>query len=140
MKSKKILLVEDNPDDETLILMSLRKSGISEEVVVARDGQEAIDYLFESPPDNELPAVVILDLKLPKLDGHEVLQRIRSSSRTRLQPVVILTSSDEARDRLKSYDLGANSYVCKPVDFAEFDEAVERLGAYWTRLNKTPKD
>jgi two-component system response regulator len=132
MKQKSILLVEDNPDDEALILMT-------------HDGQEALDYLFGTGAHagrdrDDLPAVVLLDLHLPKLDGHEVLQRIRAEVRTKHQPVVILTSSDEAKDRLKSYDLGANSYVCKPVDFVKFNEAVERLGAYWTRINKTPKD
>jgi CheY-like chemotaxis protein len=144
-KSKTILIVEDNPDDEALILLALKKRGISENVVITHDGQEALDYLFGTGQYqvrdlDDLPAVVFLDLRLPKLDGHEVLQRIRSAARTRLQPVVILTSSDETRDRLRSYDLGANSYVCKPVDFADFDAAVETLGTYWTRVNETPKD
>lgn len=147
MKTRKrtILIVEDNPDDEALILLALKKRGISEDVVITHDGQEALDYLFangkyKGRDADDLPAVVVLDLQLPKLDGHEVLQRIRAAAKTKLQPVVILTSSDETRDRLRSYDLGANSYVCKPVDFADFDDAVESLGAYWTRLNKTPKD
>jgi CheY-like chemotaxis protein len=145
MKPKKILLVEDNPDDEALILMSLKKTGIDDDVVVTRDGQEALDYLFGTGSyadrdADDLPSVVLLDLRLPKLDGHEVLQRIRAEVRTKHQPVVILTSSDEAKDRLKSYNLGANSYVCKPVEFSQFDRTVERLGDYWTRLNKTPKD
>ncbi len=144
-KTKKILIVEDNPDDEALILLALKKRGISDDVVITHDGQEALDYLFAKGAyagrdADDLPAVVILDLQLPKLDGHEVLQRIRATAKTKLQPVVILTSSDEARDRLRSYDLGANSYVCKPVDFSDFDEAVENLGTYWTRLNKTPRD
>ncbi|HXT01654.1 MAG TPA: response regulator [Elusimicrobiota bacterium] len=144
-RRKTILIVEDNPDDEALILLALRKRDIAENIVITHDGQEALDYLFAKgkyagrDPD-DLPAVVILDLQLPKLDGHEVLQRIRSTAKTRLQPVVILTSSDETRDRLRSYDLGANSYVCKPVDFGDFDSAVESLGSYWTRINKTPKD
>lgn len=144
-EKKTILIVEDNPDDEALILMALKKKGISDDIVITHDGQEALDYLFGTGKyagrdTDDLPVVVFLDLQLPKLDGHEVLQRIRSTAKTRLQPVVILTSSDEARDRLRSYDLGANSYVCKPVDFADFDDAVESLGSYWTRLNKTPKD
>jgi two-component system, response regulator len=144
-RNKTILIVEDNPDDEALILMALKKKGISSEIVITHDGQEALDYLFgagkfKGRDTDDLPAVVFLDLQLPKLDGHEVLERIRASAKTKLQPVVILTSSDEARDRLKSYDLGANSYVCKPVDFNDFDSAVESLGSYWTRLNKTPKD
>ena len=147
MKSKKraILIVEDNPDDEALILMALKKNGVSNDIVITHDGQEALDYLFASGKyagrdSDDLPAVVFLDLQLPKLDGHEVLQRIRAAAKTKLQPVVILTSSDETRDRIRSYDLGVNSYVCKPVDFEEFDAAVESLGKYWTRLNKTPKD
>lgn len=143
--TKKILIVEDNPDDEALILMALKKRGIADDIVITHDGQEALDYLFgggkyKGRDTDDLPAVVLLDLQLPKLDGHEVLQRIRAAAKTKLQPVVILTSSDEARDRLRSYDLGANSYVCKPVDFEEFDSAVESLGKYWTRLNKTPRD
>jgi len=147
MKTKKrtILIVEDNPDDEALILLALKKKEISENIVITHDGQEALDYLFgkgkfAGRDTDDLPAVVFLDLQLPKLDGHEVLQRIRASAKTKLQPVVILTSSDEARDRLRSYDLGANSYVCKPVDFNDFDSAVESLGNYWTRINKTAKD
>ena len=145
MKLKNILLVEDNPDDEALILMSLRKSAIGREVAIVRDGQAALDYLSATGAHagrdrEDLPAVVLLDLKLPKLDGHEVLQRIRAESRTKLQPVVILTSSDEVKDRLKSYDLGVNSYVCKPVDSGEFKETIDKLGSYWTRINKTPRD
>lgn len=144
-KAKTILIVEDNPDDEALILLALKKKEIAENIVITHDGQEALDYLFgkgkfAGRDTDDLPAVVILDLQLPKLDGHEVLQRIRASAKTKLQPVVILTSSDETRDRLRSYDLGANSYVCKPVDFSDFDSAVESLGSYWTRINKTPKD
>ena len=143
MKTKKILLVEDNPDDATLIKMSLEKGGMAQDVVTLRDGQAAIEYLRKCGSGENrdgFPVVVLLDLKLPKLDGLEVLERLRAEPKTRLQPVVILTSSDEARDRLKSYDLGANSYVCKPVDSGEFNEAVDRLGCYWTRLNKTPMD
>lgn len=142
---KAILIVEDNPDDEALILMALKKKGVSNDLVITHDGQEALDYLFghgkyKGRDTDDLPAVVFLDLQLPKLDGHEVLQRIRSAAKTKRQPVVILTSSDESGDRLRSYDLGVNSYVCKPVDFEDFDDAVESLGSYWTRLNKTPED
>ena len=144
-RQKKILIVEDNPDDEALILMALKKSGMANDIVITHDGEEALDYLFghgkfKGRDTEDLPAVVLLALQLPKLDGHEGLQRIRETAKTKLQPVVILTSSDEARDRLRSYDLGANSYVCKPVDFEEFDNAVESLGSYWTRLNKTARD
>lgn len=144
MNQKKILLVEDNPDDETLILMSLKKSNVANEIEVVRDGQEALDYMFATgrhagrDPDDR-PTVVLLDLKLPKMDGLEVLRRIREDPRTKTQPVVVLTSSDEHRDRLKSYDLGANSYVCKPLDFAEFNDAVKSLGLYWLLLNMPPQ-
>lgn len=135
---KIILLVEDNADDEKLILMSLRKSKITNEVVVARDGQEALDYLLGSKdkPEPLMPTVVLLDLHLPKVDGLEVLQRIRAAERTKRLPVVVLTSSDEESDRLKSYSLGANSYVCKPVDFVDFAAAVRELGLYWLLLNR----
>ena len=136
-----ILLVEDNPKDEALTLRALKKSNIANKVVVARDGVEAIDYLFGPGPDGThaaLPQLILLDLKLPKLDGHEVLQRIRSNERTRLLPIVILTTSVEDRDRLEGYRLGANSYVRKPVDFAEFAQAVIQLGLYWLVLNEQP--
>ncbi len=136
-----ILLVEDNPKDEALTLRALKKSNIANKVVVARDGVEAIDYLFGPGPDGAhaaLPQLILLDLKLPKLDGHEVLQRIRSNERTRLLPIVILTTSVEDRDRLEGYRLGANSYVRKPVDFAEFAQAVIQLGLYWLVLNEQP--
>lgn len=141
MNDKKILLVEDTPDDEKLILMSLKKSNIGNEIAVVRDGQEALDYLFAAGAyagrdGQEMPAVVLLDLKLPKVDGLEVLERIRADRRTKLLPVVILTSSDEERDRVDSYNLGANSYVRKPVDFGEFAEAVKKLGLYWLILNR----
>jgi CheY-like chemotaxis protein len=131
-EKKAILLVEDNADDEKLILMSLQKSKITNEVVVARDGQEALDYLLGSKdkPEPPKPTVVLLDLHLPKVDGLEVLQRLRSDERTKLLPVVVLTSSDEDSDLIKSYRLGANSYVCKPVDFADFAAAVRELGLY----------
>lgn len=135
---KAILLVEDSADDEKLILMSLRKSNVANEVVVARDGQEALDLLFgaDGKPGTLKPAVVLLDLHLPKVDGLEVLKRIRSVERTKLLPVVILSSSDEESDRVKSYHLGANSYVCKPVEFGDFASAVKELGLYWLLLNR----
>lgn len=139
VKGKSILLVEDNPDDETLTLRALRKNNILNEVTVARDGQEALDYFFGAgATENHTPAVVLLDLKLPKVDGLEVLRRIRADERTRSQPVVILTSSDEEQDMLKSYQLGANSYIRKPVDFNQFMEAVRQLGLYWLVLNEPP--
>jgi len=138
---KVILLVEDNPKDEALTLRALKRGNIANEVVVARDGAEAVDYLFSPGPDgrlNSLPQLVLLDLKLPKLDGHEVLKRIRADERTRVLPVVILTTSVEDRDRLNGYRLGANSYVRKPVDFREFADAVVQLGLYWLVLNEAP--
>jgi two-component system response regulator len=136
-----ILLVEDNPKDEALTLRALRKANIGNRVVVAHDGVEAIDYLLGSDANNggnELPQLILLDLKLPKVDGHEVLRRIRGDERTRLLPVVILTTSVEDRDRLQGYRLGANSYVRKPVDFVEFAQAVVQLGLYWLVLNEHP--
>ena len=142
MDKKTILLVEDNPDDEALTLRALRKQNIANEVIVARDGAEAIDYLFatgshEGRDTKRLPQLVLLDLKLPKVDGIEVLQRIRSSEATRLLPVVVLTSSNEQRDLVKSYSSGANSYVRKPVNFEEFIEATRQLGLYWLVLNQS---
>ena len=136
-----ILLVEDNPKDEALTLRALRRSNIVNTVVVARDGVEAIDYLFAADADGSpkaLPELILLDLNLPKIDGHEVLRRIRGNARTRLLPTVILTTSVEDRDRLEGYRLGANSYVRKPVDFAEFAQAVIQLGLYWLVLNEQP--
>jgi two-component system, response regulator len=136
-----ILLVEDNPKDEALTLRALKKSNILNTVVVARDGVEAIDYLFAADADGSpkaLPELILLDLNLPKIDGHEVLRRIRGNARTRLLPTVILTTSIEDRDRLEGYRLGANSYVRKPVDFAEFVQAVIQLGLYWLVLNEQP--
>jgi two-component system response regulator len=139
---KIILLVEDNPDDVELTLRAFRKSSVLNKMVVARDGLEALDYLFGTgahaghrPP---LPQLVLLDLKLPRVDGLEVLQRIRSSPRTRLLPVVVLTSSREEQDLIRSYELGANSYVRKPVDFNHFVEATRELGLYWLVLNLSP--
>jgi two-component system response regulator len=140
---KVILLVEDNPDDEALTLRALKANNICNQVDVARDGVEALDYLFATGAHAdrktaELPEVVLLDLKLPKLDGLEVLQRIRSDERTKLIPVVILTSSKEESDLVKGYERGANSYVRKPVDFDHFCEAVRQLGLYWLVLNERP--
>lgn len=135
---KTILLVEDNPDDEKLILMALQKGNVANDVTVARDGQEALDRLHGGPgkPPPLRPTVVLLDLHLPKIDGLEVLKRLRADERTRHLPVVMLTSSDEEGDRMRSYDLGANSYVCKPVDFGAFAGAVNQLGLYWLLLNR----
>jgi len=137
----KILLVEDNPDDAALTMRALKSHNITNEVVVARDGVEALDYLLgpkAGPGILQSLAVVLLDLKLPKLNGLEVLQRIRADERTRLLPVVILTSSDEERDVIDGYRLGANSYVRKPVDFVEFTEAAKQLGLYWLLMNRAP--
>src|SRR6266852_569865 len=136
-----ILLVEDNADDEKLTLRALKKNNILNEVVVARDGAEALDYLFGTGAYagrnlSVMPEVVLLDLKLPKLDGLEVLRRLRADERTKLLPVVILTSSNEEADRIHGYGLGANSYVRKPVDFNQFSEAARQLGLYWLVLNQ----
>ncbi len=141
MRDRIILLAEDNPDDEELILRSLKDGNITNHIVVTRDGAEVLDYLFgqgqyASQGDPELPVVILLDLKLPKMSGLEVLERIRAEERTRLVPVVILTSSSQEEDRLSSYKLGANSFVRKPVVFSEFAEAVKRLGIYWLLLNQ----
>jgi two-component system response regulator len=135
---KSILLVEDNPSDEALTLRALRKANIFHPVVVARDGVEALECLFPGTRRERLPQLILLDLKLPKLDGHEVLQKIRAHPRTQLVPVVILTTSVEDQDRLKGYRLGANSYIRKPVDFMEFAQAVMQLGLYWLALNEQP--
>ncbi len=143
MKANKIiLLVEDNPDDEALTLRAFQKHKLDNEIVVARDGAEALEYLFctgaHAGREPRLPEVILLDLKLPKLDGLEVLRRIREDARTRTIPVVILTSSQEERDLIEGYRLGANSYVRKPVDFLAFVEAVRQLGLYWLVLNAPP--
>lgn len=143
MSPKPILLVEDNPDDEALTLRAFRRNNVKNSVVVAHDGAEALDYLFGTGryagrSDRELPQVVLLDLKLPKVDGLEVLRRIREEERTRLLPVVILTSSKEERDLVDGYRLGCNSYVRKPVNFDEFLEAARQLGLYWLLLNEAP--
>ncbi len=131
--TRSILLVEDNPDDEKLVIRSLRRSKIANEINVARNGEEALNILFGDAP---LPTVVLLDIKLPKIDGLEVLRRLRACDRTRLLPVVVLTSSSEERDIVDSYNLGANSYVRKPVDFDKFAEAVQHLGLYWIVVNE----
>jgi two-component system response regulator len=141
MNDRTILLVEDNPKDEALTLRALKKSGITNEVTVTRDGAEALDYLFCTGPfagrqPATMPTVVLLDLNLPKISGLEVVRRIRADRRTRLLPIVILTSSVEDEDRLRGYELGANSYVRKPVEFGAFANAVQQLGLYWLLLNE----
>lgn len=143
VKSKTILLVEDNPDDEALTLRALKKNNILNEVVVARDGVEALDFLlcrgaWADRDAADTPAVILLDLKLPKVDGLEVLKQMRAHEATHLYPVVILTSSKEERDLVDGYRLGANSYIRKPVDFAQFTDAIGQLGLYWLVLNETP--
>ena len=143
MKGKIILLVEDSPDDVLLTLRALKKNNILNEVVVVNDGAQALDYLFGTGAyaDRDMkvvPQLVLLDLKLPKIEGLEVLRRLRDDERTRLLPVVVLTSSDEELDIVASYKLGANSYIRKPVDFAQFTEAVQQLGLYWLVLNQGP--
>ena len=142
-QNKIILLVEDNPDDEALTLRALAKNNIMNEVVVAHDGVEALDYLFgngqyEGRDTLNQPQLVLLDLKLPRVDGLEVLQKLRSDPRTQFLPVVILTSSKEDQDIIQSYSRGANSYIQKPVDFIQFTEAVRQLGLYWLVLNEVP--
>jgi len=143
MTERYILLVEDNPDDEELTLLSLRKNNLAHEIVVVRDGVEAIEYLFGSGQYmgrdvQRVPTVILLDLKLPKLDGLGVLKRLRADERTRTLPVVVLTSSSQDADVIASYNLGANSYVRKPVEFGAFVEAVSSLGLYWVLLNRPP--
>jgi len=143
MSEKYILLVEDNPDDELLTVRALKKNNIANRIEVARDGQQAIDFMFAQGEFSnrdplDLPQVILLDLKLPKLNGLEVLRELRANDRTRLVPVVVLTSSNEERDMIESYHLGANSYVRKPVDFDQFIEAARQLGLYWMLLNQTP--
>lgn len=143
MEHRMILLVEDNPDDEALTLRALQKNNISNQVVVARDGVEALDFIFSTGlyvdrDPGDIPQVILLDLKLPKVDGLEVLRRIRADPRTHMLPVVILTSSKEEQDLIRGYSLGANSYVRKPVDFTQFVEAVRQLGLYWLVLNEPP--
>lgn len=141
MSKRNILLVEDNPDDVALTLRALKKNNIANEVIIAKDGVEALDYLFGEGTyvgrdASRIPAVILLDLKLPKIDGLEVLERLRKDERTKLAPVVVLTSSKEEQDLVRSYKLGANSYIRKPVDFIQFSEAVRQLGLYWLVLNE----
>jgi CheY-like chemotaxis protein len=139
VKPKLILLVEDNADHEALTLRALRKQNVANHIVVARDGAEAVDMLFgERAKSRALPDLILLDLKLPMLDGLEVLRRLRADERTRMVPVVVLTSSDEEEDIARSYQLGANSYIRKPVDFDSFVEATRQLGLYWLDLNAGP--
>ena len=145
MSNKVILLVEDNPDDRLLTVRALKRHNLSNTIVEARDGEEALHYLHATGPyaDRDIhdqPQVVLLDLKLPKIDGLEVLQRMRAHPATHRTPVVVLTSSNEQRDMIASYDLGANSYVRKPVDFEEFLTAARQLGMYWLLLNEVPND
>jgi two-component system response regulator len=145
MNNKMILLVEDNPDDEELTLRALHKSKIVNDIVITRDGMEALEFLFgtgryEGRDLNHMPTVVLLDLKLPKLNGIDVLKRMRADPRTKFLPVVILTSSSEDEDMVRSYASGANSYVRKPVEFSAFANAVTQLGTYWMLLNETPID
>lgn len=141
MKDKTILLVEDNPDDVALTIRALKKNNLLNEIVIARDGAEALELLFGTPGTPPIhPELVLLDLNMPKISGLEVLQRIRDNEKTRLLPVVVLTTSDEEKDRIESYRFGANSYVSKPVEFAEFSKAVMHLGLYWLALNVGPYD
>ncbi|MEA3202223.1 MAG: hypothetical protein QOE90_3651 [Thermoplasmata archaeon] len=133
-----VLLVEDNPDDVELTLRAFKRNHIANEIVVMQDGAKAVDYLFGRGDEAPLPSLVLLDLKLPKVDGLDVLRRIRGAPSTRLLPVVVLTSSREEADVVRSYSLGANSYIQKPVDFAQFMEAVKQLGLYWLVLNESP--
>jgi two-component system, response regulator len=143
MKHKKILLIEDNPDDVELTLRALKKNALVDEIMVARDGQEALDYLFNKTKTDgakapTLPEVILLDLKLPKINGLTVLRRIKSDQRTKFIPVIILTTSKEEKDILESYNLGANSYVHKPVNFTKFVDAMNQLSLYWLLLNQSP--
>jgi two-component system, response regulator len=144
MQNTSILLVEDNPDHEALTIRAMKKAHVLNDIIVAHDGAEALEMLFGAEDDPgrrpiPVPQLILLDLKLPKVDGMEVLRRLRGDARTRLIPVVVLTSSDEEGDVVTSYKLGANSYVCKPVDFVQFMEATKQLGLYWLVLNEVPK-
>jgi two-component system response regulator len=144
MEKKMILLVEDNPDDEMLTLRAMRKNNVANEIIVARDGAEALDFIFakgeyKSRDIHDKPQLILLDLNLPKIGGLEVLKQIREDPGTALLPVVVLTSSKEEKDLVESYRLGANSYIRKPVDFSQFTEAVRQLGLYWLVLNEVPE-
>ena len=136
MPAQMIVLVEDNPDDQVLTLRALKKQNIANDIIVFNDGVEALGFLLD--PEKPLPHLLLLDLKLPRLDGLQLLRRLRSEPRTQLLPVVVLTSSDEDRDVIEGYRLGANSYIRKPVDFNQFTEAVRQLGLYWLVLNQSP--
>lgn len=138
MNAKKILLVEDNPDDVDLTLRALKRNRIVNEVIVASDGEEALRILFGDQKNDSLPAVVLLDLKLPKVSGFEVLKQVRANEKTKFLPVVILTSSKEESDLTSGYSLGVNSYIRKPVDFVEFAEVAKNVGLYWLLLNEVP--
>lgn len=142
MTQNTILLVEDNPDDEELTLLAFRQSSVPSRIIVARDGVEALDYLLGSDDaqreSKAMPVLILLDLKLPRMDGLEVLRRLRANERTCIVPVVILTTSREEQDLIRSYRLGCNSYICKPVDFSRFSEAMQQLGMYWLILNESP--
>ncbi len=143
MSERKILLVEDDPNDEILTLRELRRQDVANEIIVVRDGAEALEYLFgtgryEGRNPNDTPTLMLLDLKLPKVDGLEVLRRVRADERTKAMPVVVLTSYDEQKDKIESYSLGANSYVRKPVDIDQFRAAVHQLHLYWMLLNEPP--
>jgi hypothetical protein len=142
MNPRAVLIVEDNPQDEMLILRALRKANLANRIEVVHDGQQALDYLFTegefAARTGGMPAVVLLDIGLPRLSGLQVLERLRADPRTRLLPVVILTSSDEERDRIKSYENGANSFVRKPLEFTELADTIARLGIYWLLINEPP--
>ncbi|WP_353931923.1 response regulator [Okeanomitos corallinicola TIOX110] len=133
-----LLIVEDNPDDVELTLLAFSQTGLQENVVIARDGVEAIDYLFAENRSEPLPNLILLDLQLPRINGLEVLRQIRANARTRLLPIVILTTSDEESDRLKGYGLGCNSYIRKPVNYEQFLNVIQQMGMYWLVLNSPP--
>jgi two-component system response regulator len=141
MDKVEIVLIEDNPNDAELTIRALKKNNLANSIIHLKDGEEAINYFFpqDGMPKNEMPKVVLLDLKLPKVNGMEILQKLKAEERTRVVPVVVLTSSQEERDIVESYKLGVNSYVAKPIDFEQFIAAVSNLGLYWLLLNHEPK-